>query len=84
MRPKPWPPVRPSGCRRLECDFDWGKRAGRTSFIDVAKEELVDAFFIAPGVAGALRGRSQGQKLVSTWQSRNAVLSQKVTHLPTH
>ena len=51
-----------------------------TSFIDAVEEELIDAFLIARDVAGAFRGRSQGQKVglaclqkplvrqVSTWQ----------------
>ena len=38
--------------------------AGWTSFSDAVEEELIDAFLIAPDVAGAFVGWSQAQKLV--------------------
>ena len=77
-RPKPWPAVRPSGCRRREIDFDWGLvrwcvqgaatgQAGWTSFIDAVVEELADAFLMGHDEAGSFRGMSQGHKLV--WQA---------------
>ena len=74
-RPQPWPLVRPSGCRRAQCDMDWDSvrqcvqeaersQAGWAAFIDAVEEELIDAFLIPSDAAEAYRGRSQGQRLV--------------------
>ena len=79
-----WDPVR----RRVQGAA--GAQAGWTFFIDAVEEEVADAFLTAHDAAGSFRGRSQGQKSVwqvrqvSTWQSRNAVLAQKVTHSQAH
>ena len=70
-RPKIWPAVRASGCRRREFDFDWDlvrqcvQAAARAQAVWTS---FVDAFWMAD----AFCGRSQGQKLVrkackSTW-----------------
>ena len=75
---KPWPAVRPSGCRKRECDLD--------------SDPVVDAFLIAPGEAGAVAGPETGLaglqkplvRQVSAWQLRNAVWAQKVTNLQAH
>ena len=74
-RPQPWPQVRPSGCRRAECDFDWDAvrqrvqaserpQEGWATFIDAVEEDFIDIFLIAPDVAEAYRGRSHYQRLV--------------------
>ena len=74
-RPRPWPVVRPSGCRRTQCGLDWDAvrcsvqeaerpQAGWQAFIEAVEEELIDAFLIADDVAGTYRGRAKGQRLV--------------------
>ena len=75
IRPKSWSVERSAECTKWEFHINWnlmrrrvqtsvGAQTGRTSFIDVVEEGLVDVFLIASYQISLFHDRSQGERLV--------------------
>ena len=72
-KPKPWPTVRPSGCKNLERHLDWDPvrqrgrgSAGRMDDVHAVEEELIGAFLIAPDDADAFRDFPRGNPVTQS------------------